>query len=120
MPRGDRTGPMGHGPRTGRGAGYCSGYDVPGYANPITGRGGGWWHGFRRGGGRGFRHGYYATGVPGWARYSVPAWQAAGPYPAPAPDEGTALREQAEYLTEALEEVRARLAELEAGSEDGA
>ncbi|HHY81012.1 MAG TPA: DUF5320 domain-containing protein, partial [Thermoanaerobacter sp.] len=30
MPRGDGTGPMGLGPRTGRGLGYCSGYNVPG------------------------------------------------------------------------------------------
>ncbi|MCF7946089.1 MAG: DUF5320 domain-containing protein, partial [Spirochaetia bacterium] len=27
MPRGDRTGPDGMGPRTGRALGYCSGYD---------------------------------------------------------------------------------------------
>ena len=37
MPRGDRTGPMGMGPMTGRAAGYCAGYGVPGYANPTTG-----------------------------------------------------------------------------------
>ncbi|MGI6207796.1 MAG: DUF5320 domain-containing protein, partial [Anaerolineae bacterium] len=39
MPRGDRTGPQGMGPMTGRGAGYCAGYGVPGYANPVGGRG---------------------------------------------------------------------------------
>ena len=41
MPRGNRTGPMGMGPRTGRGMGYCSGYTVPGYAHgaPMGGRG---------------------------------------------------------------------------------
>ncbi|MBU0667185.1 MAG: DUF5320 domain-containing protein [Nanoarchaeota archaeon] len=38
MPRGDRTGPMGEGPKTGRGAGYCSGNDEPGYKS--TGQGG--------------------------------------------------------------------------------
>ncbi len=32
MPRGDRTGPRGQGPRTGRGLGYCEGYDGPGCA----------------------------------------------------------------------------------------
>lgn len=31
MPTGDRTGPMGEGPRTGRARGYCSGFDTPGY-----------------------------------------------------------------------------------------
>lgn len=39
MPWGDRTGPMGYGPMTGRAAGYCAGYPTPGYANPIPGRG---------------------------------------------------------------------------------
>ncbi len=38
MPRGDGTGPQGLGPMTGRGAGFCSGYDVPGYANPAPRR----------------------------------------------------------------------------------
>jgi len=55
MPGGDRTGPMGWGPMTGRAAGYCAGYPVPGYLNPIPGRG--WFGvgrgGFPRGGGRG-------------------------------------------------------------------
>ena len=32
MPGGDRTGPMGQGPMTGRGAGYCAGFGMPGYA----------------------------------------------------------------------------------------
>jgi hypothetical protein len=62
MPWGDRTGPWGVGPMTGRAAGYCAGYPVPGYVNPIPrfdwGSGfGGWWgrgrgFGFDRGWGR--------------------------------------------------------------------
>jgi len=40
MPRGDRTGPAGLGPMTGRAAGFCAGYPVPGYMNPATGRAG--------------------------------------------------------------------------------
>jgi len=39
MPRGDGTGPAGMGPMTGRGAGYCAGYPVPGFMNPVGGRG---------------------------------------------------------------------------------
>jgi Family of unknown function (DUF5320) len=39
MPRGDGTGPAGLGPMTGRAAGLCAGYSVPGYMNPIGGRG---------------------------------------------------------------------------------
>ena len=37
MPRGDRTGPCGAGAMTGRGAGFCAGFGVPGYANPGRG-----------------------------------------------------------------------------------
>ncbi|MCK4547155.1 MAG: DUF5320 domain-containing protein [Candidatus Eisenbacteria sp.] len=33
MPRGNGTGPMGMGPMTGRAAGYCAGFGVPGYMN---------------------------------------------------------------------------------------
>jgi len=39
MPGGDRTGPLGAGPMTGRAAGYCAVYPVPGYANPPRGYG---------------------------------------------------------------------------------
>ena len=65
MPWGDRTGPSGMGPMTGRGAGYCAGYDRPGYMNPGFG-----YRAFGRGGfgGHGYRHWYYATGLPFWAR----------------------------------------------------
>jgi len=46
MPRGDRTGPAGAGPMTGRGAGFCAGYQTAGFQTA----GGG----FGRGCGRGF------------------------------------------------------------------
>ena len=36
MPGGNRTGPAGMGPMTGRAAGLCAGYSVPGYMNPIA------------------------------------------------------------------------------------
>ncbi|MCW4035478.1 MAG: DUF5320 domain-containing protein [Candidatus Bathyarchaeota archaeon] len=54
MPRGDKTGPMGAGPQTGRAAGYCAGYSVPGYMNPVAGYG----RGPRRGRGRGWGRGF--------------------------------------------------------------
>ena len=38
MPFGDGTGPAGMGPMTGRAAGFCAGYPVPGYMNPVVGR----------------------------------------------------------------------------------
>ena len=38
MPLGNGTGPAGMGPMTGRAAGFCAGYPVPGYMNPVAGR----------------------------------------------------------------------------------
>ena len=120
MPAGDGTGPMGMGPRTGRAAGFCGGYEMPGYANAVAGRGwgrGGWSGGW---GGRGWRHRnwYYATGVPGWARGGyAPSW-AYGPYagPPPAEEEVDVLRREAEWLQQRLEEIGRRIESL-AGEE---
>ena len=38
MPGGDRTGPLGMGPMTGRALGKCTGYVNPGYMNYAPGR----------------------------------------------------------------------------------
>jgi len=54
MPRGDRTGPNGNGPMTGRRRGHCTGNDRPGYTENNQNYGRGFGGGFRRGGGRGF------------------------------------------------------------------
>jgi len=118
MPRGDRTGPGGMGPMTGRGAGYCAGYGVPGFANPAFGRGFGM--GFGRGRGRGFggggfgwRNGFYATGAPGWMGFGGYA----APYQAPdAETEKQALKSEAKAVRAGLEAIDKRLAELEAGT----
>ena len=109
MPRGDRTGPRGMGPMTGRGMGYCAGAGAPGYANLGFGRG--------FGGGRGWRHQYYATGVPGWARYGyAPAW-GYGLYGQPMPEaqETELLKNQAQALKRELDAIAQRLEELEKG-----
>jgi len=117
MPRGDRTGPSGQGPMTGRAAGYCTGHSAPGFMNPggnYAGRGafGG------RGRGMMHRHWFYATGNPGWARYDMgfPAWGIApSPYTEevePA-EEGKMLKEQADYLKQQLDDIQKRLSELE-------
>jgi hypothetical protein len=121
MPAGDRTGPGGWGPMTGRGLGYCAGYGAPGYANPAPGLGRGWgrgaWGAGRGwgGGGRGWRHQYYATGLPGRARYGyAPSWGYA-PYPQPpgAEEETELLKNQAEALQRELDAINKRLDELE-------
>lgn len=120
MPRGDGTGPMGFGPMTGRAMGYCAGYPTPGYMNYGWGRVGGRGRGFYgRGGGRGWRNRYYATGLPGWARagwgvpyYANPDYRA---YPAEftPKQEIEALKEQAQFLKEELEGIQNRIESLE-------
>ena len=55
MPRGDRTGPFGEGPRTGRQMGYCVSNDHPGFMSQNFAGRGRLGRGFR--GGLGFRHG---------------------------------------------------------------
>ena len=121
MPRGDRTGPMGTGAMTGRAAGYCAGFGVPGYLNPIPGRGFGRWGGR----GRGWRHRYYATGLPGWVwagwGYGLPAYGPLQQAQPSAEHELEALRAQAEFLESELGGLRKRMEELEAkkgGSEE--
>jgi len=52
MPRGDRTGPSGFGPMTGRRMGNCVGSNQPGFGQPYYGFGRG------RGRGAGFGSGY--------------------------------------------------------------
>lgn len=101
---------------TGRGAGYCAGYPVPGYANPGFGREMG--RGMGRGG-RGRRNWFYATGLPGWQRAGAgfPAWGAGpvGPVAAPAATPETelaALKNQAEFLEDSLKDVKERIEEL--------
>jgi hypothetical protein len=102
MPRGNGTGPMGLGPMTGRRAGYCAGYDAPGDANPVPRLG--LARGFR-GGGRGWRHMFYATGLPRWAR--------AGFAPPTPQQEAEALKEQAGWLKDQLDAINKHIEEIE-------
>lgn len=126
MPRGDRTGPAGLGPMSGRALGPCVGYDVPGYMQPLLGRG---FRGCGRGrgggnGGDGFgrRNRFYATGLPGWQRWEAfsPSWGRVWPNTAPAApplsreQELEALMGQAEYLEQTLKDIRKRAEELQA------
>lgn len=84
MPRGDRTGPAGAGPMTGRGAGFCVGFNTAGFQTA----GGG----FGRGCGRGF----------GFRNRFVPPVQ-----PSPAA-ELSELKEQMARIEKRLGELQAR------------
>lgn len=108
MPGGDRTGPAGAGPMTGRGLGYCAGYDAPGFVRagfaPPRALGGRQWGG----GGRGWRWCYYATGLPGWARFGY-----ARPVPPSAEEQKQVLESRAKWLEEELAAIRRRIDDLE-------
>jgi len=96
MPFGDGTGPLGLGPRTGRGLGYCSGFPYPGYLNPI---GRGWGRGWGRGRGRGWR--WWFLGYPFYAN------------PPTVKEEKEILNEELQLLREEMKAIEDRLRELE-------
>ncbi len=115
MPGGNGTGPSAMGPMTGRAAGFCGGYSVPGYANPAGGRGF-----FGRGAGLGRRgrgNGFCASGMPGWARGGY-AWRTQAPavpvsQGLSAKQELDALTDHAQYLEGTLEDIKKRIQEIE-------
>jgi len=129
MPGGDRTGPAGQGPMTGRGAGYCSGSAMPGYSNAYRGRGMGraWGRGGGLGMGRAWRRGRWAN--PGWVDYgpgmyppvapmaapTAAAYGAYAPYAPYTPSPGEeldALKQQAQMLKAELDAISGRIEEL--------
>jgi hypothetical protein len=120
MPGGDRTGPAGMGPMTGRAAGYCAGYPVPGYMNPIPGRGLGFgrgWgrgRGFGRGMGRGF--GWHRAAYP--YAYGAPYYPTAdGGYPygpeMTSQQEADMLKEQTKAMQKEIKVINDRIKEIE-------
>ncbi|MBN2583782.1 MAG: DUF5320 domain-containing protein [Planctomycetes bacterium] len=122
MPGYDGTGPMGMGPRTGGGFGFCPpGVGVAPAAGYVRGlgRGGLPWGGGRGfGGGRGWGRGMGRGMGRGWWGRSF--GYAAAPYAAPPVAAGVPaetelqwLRDQAEGMRQGLEEIGRRIAELE-------
>jgi hypothetical protein len=131
-PWGDRTGPWGRGPRTGRGAGYCAGYDVPGYMNPDVpgygrgrgrGYGGGRGRGMGLGRGRGWGRGrlfqedpYPPPGYPADDYYPDPYY---GPPREPEPEvEKKYLEGVIEHLEKEMVAVKKRIGELAKGEKE--
>jgi hypothetical protein len=99
MPRGDGTGPVGMGPMTGRAAGFCAGFNAPGFMSQCMGRGfRGFW---RHGAGRGWRN-----------RFCTP-WYPANTPQVYAQQEVEYLKEQAQYLKESLDEINKRIEQLQ-------
>jgi hypothetical protein len=85
MPFGDGTGPMGLGPMTGRGAGFCAGFGMPGFTNLIPGRrfGFGWGmpYGYPYPGGYGAATPYMGYGYPYYGRGYMPSYGYPYAYP---------------------------------------
>ena len=100
MPRGDRTGPAGMGPMTGRSAGFCGGYGMPGYVNaPVRG-------GFR---GCGYGRGW------GWRNraQSMPIQYQPQMYDVNSQDEMQMLKQQSQMLQRNIEQINQRIEQLE-------
>jgi len=114
MPGGDKTGPMGQGSRTGRGMGYCAGFNQPGFMTGFPG-GMGLGRGMGRGRGMGVRFG--GTVVP----YVVPPAQIPeADAPAQQARAGTDIAEElgalirnTEKITQALDTITERIDRLE-------
>jgi len=118
MPRGNRTGPSGLGAMSGRGAGFCTGNGMPGFANGAfcrrSGRGYGRAAGY--GGGNRLRSGWHAMRAPIWARLGGVAATYDDPAAIPNMDpemEKKSLKSQAGLLKAELERIQNRLAEVE-------
>ncbi len=103
MPGGDGTGPMGAGPMTGRGMGYCAVRAGFGFMNRI-GFGRGW--GCGRGFGMGWRNrvsAFAAGRSMGFGRGRV-AWTSE--------DELSALQQEADAMQADLNDIRSRIEQL--------
>lgn len=96
MPQGDGTGPAGQGSMTGRGRGYCAGFNMPGYMNEGFGRGSG------RGMGRGF----------GWRARAMPIIPVQQPTVMTEKQEKQVLEQELTALKEEMKEVEERLKRL--------
>ncbi|MBN1802063.1 MAG: DUF5320 domain-containing protein [Candidatus Lokiarchaeota archaeon] len=114
MPGGDRTGPAGLGSRTGRGLGYCSGYESPGYTKAP---GGFWRGGFGYGGnypyGRGLGRG---RGRRWGLRGNINYFPIPQPYIRPiewsSEQKITFLNQEKEYLNNEIQSLKERLDEI--------
>ena len=122
MPARDRSGPLGSGPKTGRGMGYCGGNPGPGFMSPGPGfgfgRGFGRARGFGFGRGRGWGRGWfggfwgYPQETPFWNPYGQPP--SGSDFPQASPEEELKfLKEEEEMLSQDMKNLKKRIEELE-------
>ena len=105
MPGGDGTGPLGNGANTGWGRGPCRGLQRSGF-----GHGGAFVRG-GRGGGRGWRNRFWASGTPGWMRGTTTQPAVAGMEPA-VDTERAWLEQRSAALQTEHQQIKDRLAEI--------
>ena len=112
MPRGDRTGPTGAGPKTGRQMGYCTGHESPGFVNMYSGWRRGPGRGPGRGWGRGPGAGYgYGRGFGSRLAYGYgPAYEEI-----PGVSEKTLVENEIRILKDQLAKLEDRLSRLAEG-----
>ncbi|TRZ48546.1 hypothetical protein D4Q80_03740 [bacterium] len=115
MPGFDGTGPTGQGAMTGGGRGYCVVALNGAGVRQGNNRGS-----YGRGGGRGFRNCFYATGIPGWMR-AQRGMQAFGGFDrvVSKDDELAILKNQAGYLKDKFDAIQTRVQDLEGKQEEG-
>jgi hypothetical protein len=94
MPRGNGNGPEGFGPRTGKGAGFCNGFDHPGFVN--SGMGG-------RRAGFGYRRNFQSGFMPAWRSRGCDTF---------VPNEPTTVQKK-EFLENEINLMKKHLNELE-------
>ncbi len=102
MPRGDGTGPMGNGPMTDRGAGFCAGFAGPSAASAVERFGG---FGCRRGLGGGMR----GAGMQARNRFMAQQYGEVG---AATANEKELLSRQMNALETQLQQVKQRLEKM--------
>ena len=107
MPRGDRTGPRGIGPMTGRRLSFCVGSDRPGFDTEPRNLGIGFGHGFGRGNGWRGQMGYGQRHAYG--RFSDEEVQGVS--------KRTLLENDARILKEQLASVEKQLSEIDKGTD---
>ncbi len=113
MPRGDRTGPIGMGPMTGRRMGFCTDSAAPDFMSSGPGYGMGrrmsFGRGFGQGMGFGRGRGWWRTGYGGYWNYPTPSFNRE--------DEVAFLENQAKEMKGELNLIRTRLEELKKAKE---
>ena len=123
MPGGDRTGPSGMGPMTGRAAGICAGNQGinprwgQGFGGGRGGRGGNAWGG-GGGGGRQNRYRFNAPGPGFWQNQTMPPFQGTPTPTMSRSQEMAALKNQVAYFENILADLKNRIEAVDSSQED--